>query len=800
MVAARSSPLRPAWVPIVLLAALSTSVIPPSALAEVPKRELTPADALATVRVIPNQLTPGDPVDDSVTSPDGRRYVIRTAYGDVRRNGLWVDLWTGSLASLEEAARPVRCAHLMTTGLGSRDHYEAADFDAHPSNLLHWLNDHQLAFLWSDARNNRQILSIDLITCKVKFVTHSPTNIESFAVIPGGSLLVNAQAPRAPSPSSALWARGFTVSDTSDGWSILNDDIDGRDWRARLDNEWFIRTATGSIRPVAVDGKRLDLTNPSFREVVVSPTGRFAVIGAGVGSKPDGWNKYSSAYLQSLLTRIETNPNRLALRYVVIDLNDGTSRPLWNAPKGFRGQIAFAPHSDVALLAPTFLPLTSPSSGADGKLGAAGTAAAVVDVGTGQYQTLPVDLTDRGGVRAMWLAANVVEIRSADALGGDPRVQQFNRIDDHWEAAASSAPPSETRPVPQTPSIPRPAAESPRIHMETRQSLNTPPRIFAVDSTIGQAKLALDPNPRLLSTFKLGRVERISGKLSNGLQWLGQLIYPADYVPGGKYPLLVQCLYGHTWDNEEFSLDGSWGNGDMGLGPTFYAGYPGQALATRNIAVLDLEVVHPSSGAKQAADVQLGFETVAEQLSSSGLIDRNKIALDGFSRNGYWVEFTLTHSQFPFAAAVAADNYDPSYFQSALSGWQTDDEEINGAPAFGAGLQQWLARAPGFNVEHIHTPLRMIGMSIGKPFIMAKWEIYSRLRHLRKPVELYMMPDADKFPSHTPQSPRQIIAVQEGVIDWFSFWLTGREDSSPRKREQYARWKAFRESSGVSEP
>ena len=189
-----------------------------------------------------------------------------------------------------------------------------------------------------------------------------------------------------------------------------------------------------------------------------------------------------------------------------------------------------------------------------------------------------------------------------------------------------------------------------------------------------------------------------------------------------------------------------------------------------------------------------------DQLVSSGLIDRHNVALDGFSRNGYWVEYTLTHSTFPFKAAVAADNYDPSYFQSALANWRIEDEELNGGPAFGAGLEKWLTQAPGFNVEHIRTPLRMIGMSSGIPLIMAKWEIYSRLRHLHKPVDMYMMPGADKFPVHNPQNPRQIMAVQEAVIDWFSFWLTGREDPNPEKQEQYKRWQAFRESQSVSDP
>jgi dipeptidyl aminopeptidase/acylaminoacyl peptidase len=205
-----------------------------------------------------------------------------------------------------------------------------------------------------------------------------------------------------------------------------------------------------------------------------------------------------------------------------------------------------------------------------------------------------------------------------------------------------------------------------------------------------------------------------------------------------------------------------------------------------------MAVLHPSQGIEQAQDYQLAFETLAKQLSASGLADGNKIALDGFSRNGYWVEFTLTHSTFPFAAAIAADNYDPSYFPSALFNWRDVDAQTNSAIAFGAGLQKWIERAPGFNAEHIHTPLRMIGQSAGMPLIIGSWELYSRLRHLKKPVEMYMMPGADKNPSHTPQNPRQIMAIQEGVIDWFSFWLTGREDPSPIKRDQYARWRAFR--------
>jgi dipeptidyl aminopeptidase/acylaminoacyl peptidase len=330
--------------------------------------------------------------------------------------------------------------------------------------------------------------------------------------------------------------------------------------------------------------------------------------------------------------------------------------------------------------------------------------------------------------------------------------------------------------------------------------LNSPPKVFGVDARSGTERLILDTNPHLLERFKLGRVERLSGTLPNQKQWIGQLIYPADYQPGKRYPLVIQSLYGHGFGPEEFTLDGFWGDNGMGLGPSAFASYPGQLLATRNIAVLQLAVVHRSSGVGEAEDYQLAFETLAEQLSASGLADRNKIALDGFSRNGYFVEYTLSHSKFPFAAAIAADNYDPSYFQSALTNWRNIDEQVNGAPAFGDGLQQWLKRAPGFNAEHIHTPLRMIGQSAGIEVIMSKWETYSRLHYLKKPVEMYLMPEANTHPSHTPQNPNQILAIQEGVLDWFSFWLSGREDPSPLKIDQYSRWRTFRTSAAVADP
>lgn len=746
------------------------------------KRELTPADAIATVRVMQNQL-PGTQGAGQDISPDGKRYLLRLAHGDVARNGVWVDLLTGTLDSLE-TARPRVCARLFTTGLGSNQTALAADADPSPTNEVRWLNNERIALLWSDPHHIRQVLSVDLRSCRRHWLTRGENNVYSFVATAEGTLLINTQAAESHVGSAQLWRQGFTLDASADGWSVLEGRIDGTSHLATWHNNWFIQSAA-SLRPVAIDGKFLDITNANFREVSVSPSGRLALVDVGSAVTPRDWDRYSNTALQGILKVSQTDRVLTPIRYGVIDLRNATSRMLWNAPYNWHGRAQWSPRADRVLLAPTFLP---PDAG--GLLGLSGAAAADVDVRTGHYRVLPLDLTDRTVIGSHWLSFRLVEIISTNELTAERRADRFTLVDDQWQ------------PIPATDTLATASGASPlaaaRIHLETRQSLNSPPQIFAVDAITGAERLILDTNPQLLQSFKLGRVERISGTLPNGQQWLGQLFYPADYEVGRKYPLLIQSMYARAFGPEEFSLYGPWGMSGAGLGPSDMAAYLGQLLATRSIAVLQLEVLHPSAGVQEAADYQLAFETLAEQLSASGLIDRNKIALDGFSRNGFWVEFTLTHSSFPFAAAVAADNYDPSYFQSALGNWREMDVGLNGAPAFGAGLNEWLKRAPGFNADHIHTPLRIIGQSEGIPLIMAKWEIYSRLRSLKKPVEFYMMPEANAHPSHIPQNPRQIMAVQEGIIDWFTFWLTGREDLNPAKRTQYARWHAFAASQSSS--
>jgi dipeptidyl aminopeptidase/acylaminoacyl peptidase len=760
--------------PLLIAASLSTAT------ARSAPRELTTQDSIATTRLMRNQSQPGQTSSNDLTSPDGHRYLIRLVHGDVRRNGVWMDLLTGTLDSLEAATHPRRCASLFTTGLGSTTSAKAAQADVDTTNLVTWLDNDRVAFLWSDPHAVRQILEVNLATCKQEFITHAAADVFSFAGgrsgvrrgTPTGPLVYNMQVPQPSDLAAKLWSRGFTVSDRSDAISILEGyigDESALDWQYK--SSWFIRSGL-HLQPLIFDGKTEDHTNGYGRDLSLGPNGRYAIASYGPASSPATWQQYTNQALTQVLASHDSV--RYPVRYAVIDLKNATTHMLWNAPMSTKGKALWSPRDESVLLAPTYLPLETQSPA-----GLSGTAAAEVDVRNGQFHVLPVDLTDRSVLQARWLSPDTIELTTSASMSTDQITQRFGRITGEWKV------------IPTTDASESSPLHSPAISVEVRQSLNEPPKVFAVDARSGQSRLIVDPNPHLLEDFKLGRTERLSGTLPTGQSWIAQLIYPADYQVGIRYPLLIQTLYGAEFGTEEFSLQGSWIAG-MGLGPTDVATYPGQLLATRNVAVLQLEELHAGRGVEQAENHKVVYEALARQLVASGLADEHKIALAGFSQNGYWVEYTLAHSDFPFAAAIAADNYDPSYMQSALGNWREMDERLNGGPAFGEGLTQWLQHAPGFNAEHIHTPLLMTGQDGGVLLIIGKWETYSRLHHLHKPVQMYIMPRADQHPAHIPQNPQQIIGLQETALDWLDFWLTGREDPSPDKREQYARWRAFR--------
>jgi hypothetical protein len=542
------------------------------------------------------------------------------------------------------------------------------------------------------------------------------------------------------------------------------------------------------LRAGSSKAERVDAPRPNGFTFGLPPQfsndGAFAIVEGTPAVIPSTWARYVDPHfsksMRSQAAGMGDEAQRQVLQYFVVDLRQARSRPLWNAPirppVGTRLNVAWAPDGASALVGPTFLPLDATLPPDDLARALDGSSIAEVDIATGEFRVIPLDeaLAARA-TELTWLSADSVRIQ----FGGESRV--FRKSDGRWYVSTTLE------------SAPRSAVDTgeSKIRLEVRQNLNTPPLLYAIDTSTGDERMLLDPNPQLRSHFKLGRAEEIHWSDVGGRQWRGILYYPTNYARQQRFPVVIQTR--GTLPRNEFSLYGRGGSAPA-LGPGS-PGYVAQPLAGRDIAVLQVEDKYVEGVSLTPDEPQMhmiGYEAAVQHLISIGIADARKVGIMGYSRGGWRVQYTLTHSKFPFAAALTVDNMDAGYLQAAMLSWRPEfSEGLIGAPPFGEGLHVWLRNSPAFNAHNVQAPLQMQRTGRGLAGVLNMWEMFSRLRALGKPVELYVVPHINRG-SHAIQNPAQCMASLQRALDWWVFWLKDEEDADPLKAEQYRQWRQLR--------
>ncbi|WP_082112858.1 alpha/beta hydrolase family protein [Pseudoxanthomonas suwonensis] len=727
------------------------------------KQSLTVRDSIVTTRFMV-----ADRNGTSVAvSPDGSRYVAMLIRGDIERDGVEVEVVTGELASLD-VATPQPVVSLFTRGLG-----RAASALLMPTvNFPAWVDNERIAFLWEDERGIRQVVMVNVKTKQWNYLTNSRTDVTNFAIGGHNTVVYEARREYSPEISMQRWRNGFSV-DNTDAYSLVTGVVDGSTiqdivWGL---GERFVQTGMppdARVNKLQVKNGGVNTYNLHWPTIkpVVSPDGRMAIVSGTPQQIPDSWRRYNLGLLGEIApdweTRRHTGARQLQQMYVV-SVDRASAWPLFDAPLNpantMQSTLKWAPEGRSILVWAVYLPADSQDAE-----GLAGDAIAEVDVVTGRYKKLPLSAEATKQIEdAYWTGSDAVEIHVAGER------LSFRKRSGDWKLVEAV---SQREPTPT-------------ISIEVRQDVNTPPALYAVEDATGRAKMVFEPNPGLTARFSLGKVEIIDWRDEDDQTWQGRLFYPIGYQRSQRYPLVIQT---QGWTRpEDFTL---YGRGTLGPGASVHLGQP---LANRGIAVLVLGPSPPASGPEATVRMR-GFKSAINHLDAQGMVDRSRIGIMGHSRGGWHVAYALAFSDFPFAAAIDDDAIDSGYVEATMLSW-ADTERRNGADPFGVGMKDWLERAPAFNVEHIRTPLLMTVTDsfAGKaaPVVM-HWEMFSRLRHLRKPVELYVIPNIERG-SHVLQNPSQVLAHQERAMDWWRYWLLDERDSSEEKREQYADWDKLRE-------
>jgi dipeptidyl aminopeptidase/acylaminoacyl peptidase len=310
-----------------------------------------------------------------------------------------------------------------------------------------------------------------------------------------------------------------------------------------------------------------------------------------------------------------------------------------------------------------------------------------------------------------------------------------------------------------------------------RQAANTAPEVWA--GTMGAWKQITHLNQNVKPTWGESRnvhwvtkeivdAESINGKTPDGnTRVQGWLMFPKDYDPAKKYPLVVSVHGGPSW-----ACVSKWSSGGMGsmtaaslLGWFVLCPNPrgsfGQGEAFTQGNVKDF-------GGGDYRDIMAGVDAMIKQYP----IDPKRIGIRGHSYGGYmtmWAE-TQTH----FAAAVAG---------AGLSDWLSyyglNDIDEWMIPFFGASVYDdptvYQKSDPIHFVKNVNTPtLILVGDSDGEVPMEQSLEWYHALESMKVPTQMVVYPNE----GHVFYKATDARDYSLRMLRWFDEWFTKAESKN----------------------
>jgi Prolyl oligopeptidase family len=719
------------------------------------------AAAPISVEDVAEQVVIGDPnalswndtgTKISSVSGDGKYVAVVIRHGDVKTGRNDADLLVYETDHLMQSPVPHVVAHFS-----SATNYQ-------PIAKVQWLADNKsLVFAGSSGASTPQVYEARLGANASTQLTHESGQMEWFGVSPSGEWVVTATyaAPKVLAEDPECLSRGCRVTATN----LYDAQRQQEAGSAHLTRYAVHQAGEVALNPPeASDPDLIDCWDKL--EGGVSPDGRYGLRMCKL--RPHQWPEWWEAYATApeLPGALRGGVNGFLRQWVLVDFLTKQSTRLGDAPfyvsnLGASSQPVWIDQGKRVLIAGAFDSLANVSGEV---LVTRAHRYSIVSINPGSLKTEVVGTLDPRTLHVTKVAWNdksqELRVETVDSENRPLPSVIVARLGGRWVQRALTRRASDS-------GLPPPSSKRPYLTLE--QSANSPPLLVATDPRSRRQALVLDPNP-WLKTRRLGRVEAVSWTSKDGSSWHGDLYYPIGYESGTRYPVVLQT---HGEGGSRFSLSGAARN------------FAAQPLAGIGILVLQVdENLKGVLGSKEEwPAVQSGYESAIDYLDNNGLIDPKRVGIQGWSRSGAWTGYTITHSNYPFAAVALTESSDYGWWAYVADG-ASHGESTFGAAPLKDGLDIWRRMSPTFNVDRVSAPMLMWASNV-----VGLWDWYVLLRRYKKPVEYWLLQDAthDVF-----RVPERLVANQL-VVDWFRFWLLNDEDKNPNKAEQYKRWAAFRE-------
>ena len=277
-----------------------------------------------------------------------------------------------------------------------------------------------------------------------------------------------------------------------------------------------------------------------------------------------------------------------------------------------------------------------------------------------------------------------------------------------------------------------------------------------------------DAVPRRLTDFnaeiaalKLGQVEALQWRGPDGFPEDGTLVYPPEYQPGVKLPLVL-VIHGGP---QAASTTSFFPLAQL-LAARGYLVFSPNYRGSDNLGNTYQHAIFNDAGDGPDRDVISGLEA----LKPKGIIDETRIAVSGWSYGGYMTSWLIGHHTF-WKAAVAG---------AAVTDWTDEyclsDGNVQCRYGFPGGATPWTAE--GEKLYHAQSPMSYVAGTKTPTLIMTttgdfrvppaqSYKLYHALKESGVPVSMVAYP----VPGHFPGDPYRSRDVYRRWAEWLDKYL-----------------------------
>jgi dipeptidyl aminopeptidase/acylaminoacyl peptidase len=302
------------------------------------------------------------------------------------------------------------------------------------------------------------------------------------------------------------------------------------------------------------------------------------------------------------------------------------------------------------------------------------------------------------------------------------------------------------------------ALAGPRHLVFNHHNLSAPPEIHKLDMRRGNLTQMTRFNDEIVAGIKWGKVEDVYYKGADGADVQMFLVYPPDYDPNKKYPLVLMIHGGpHGTFGDQFHF--RW-NGQLFAAPGYIAAMPnfhGSTSFGQDFAIS----IHGSHADKPFRDIMKATDYLIER----GLVDEDRMAATGGSYGGYMVSWIAGHTDRYAALVNHAGVYDLHLqFASDYSG--NRGYQYGGTPF--ENFDQLNANNPAQFAHNFKTPMLVIHGELDYRVPVAHgFLVYGIYKAMGLDARLVYYPDEN----HWILNPQNSIFWYDELFGWLERYL-----------------------------